>query len=78
MRNFRSEISPGISFKMDRLQVNLHSLRLSILSIIGPKRDAEIPSDFEAYSDFGVIFNSGVDSDSGPVSDSGTDSGANS
>ena len=55
--------------RMDRLQVNFDSLRLSIRSIIGSKRplygDVETKSDFEADSDFGANSEYGADIDSG-------------
>ena len=38
IRSFRSEISPGISMRMDRLQVNFDSLWLSLRNIVVSKR----------------------------------------
>ena len=65
----RREISPGISMINNRLQVNFDSLRLSIRSIIGPKRlllwRCRNRLRFEADSDFEDNFDSGADFDSG-------------
>ena len=68
--------------RMDRLEVNFYSLRVSILSIIGPKHlllwKCRNRFRFEADSDFGANSDAGADFDSGTDSEADSDFGTNS
>ena len=62
--------------RMKRLQVNFDFLRLSIRSVIGPKRHLEADSILGVNSDWRDDFDSGTDSDSTVDSETNSDFGA--